>query len=56
MIKDKIKGVFPPMITPFTKTGEVDYDGHVRNMERWNEDQLSGYLVLGSNSETAYLN
>lgn len=56
MIKDKIKGVFPPMITPFTETGEVDYDGHVRNMERWNEDQLSGYLVLGSNSETVYLN
>ena len=56
MFKDKIKGVFPPMMTPFTETGEVDYDGHVRNMERWNEDQLSGYLVLGSNSETAYLN
>ena len=41
MIKDKIKGVFPPMMTPFTETGEVDYDGHVRNMERWNEASVA---------------
>jgi 4-hydroxy-2-oxoglutarate aldolase len=44
------------MITPFMENGDVDYDGHVRNMEKWNGDQLCGYLVLGSNSETAYLN
>jgi 4-hydroxy-2-oxoglutarate aldolase len=56
MINKVIKGVIPPMITPFTENGDVNYDGHVRNMEKWNEDRLSGYLVLGSNSETAYLN
>jgi len=44
------------MITPFTEDGDVDYDAHVENMEKWNEDELGGYLVLGSNSETAYLN
>ncbi len=52
----KIKGVIPPMITPFNKKGEVDYDKHIKNMEKWNEYDLAGYLVLGSNSETAYLN
>ena len=26
MSKMKIKGVLPPMITPFTENGDVDYD------------------------------
>ena len=55
MTKMKIEGVFPPMITPFTENGDVDYDKHIRNMELWNQDKLAGYLVLGSNSEAAYL-
>ena len=50
-----IRGVLPPMITPFTRSGEVDFDGHVRNINRWNKEELSGYLVLGSNSETPFL-
>ena len=56
MITQPIEGVMPPMITPFKEDGDVDYDGHIRNMEKWNEASLSGYVVLGSNSETAYLN
>jgi 4-hydroxy-2-oxoglutarate aldolase len=56
MAKQKIKGVLPPMITPFKENGDVDYDMHVRNMTRWNKDKLAGYVVLGSNSETVYLN
>jgi len=43
------------MLTPFKENGDVDYDAFVRNIERWNEAGLSGYLVLGSNSETPYL-
>ncbi len=49
------KGVIPPMITPFTKEGALDLDAHIHNLEKWNEIALGGYLVLGSNSETAYL-
>ena len=56
MLKQPITGVLPPMMTPFKDNGDLDADGHVRNMEKWNEDDLGGYLVLGSNSETAYLN
>ncbi|MEW6674229.1 MAG: dihydrodipicolinate synthase family protein [Thermodesulfobacteriota bacterium] len=56
MAKKQIKGVIPPMITPFKANGAVDYDKHIQNMEKWNKDKLAGYLVLGSNSETAYLN
>lgn len=51
----KIKGVIPPMITPFDENDEVDYEKHVKNVEKWNQYDLAGYLVLGSNSETAYL-
>ncbi|WP_313757386.1 dihydrodipicolinate synthase family protein [Tissierella sp.] len=51
----KIKGVIPPMITPFNGNDEVDFEKHVKNMEKWNEYDLAGYLVLGSNSETVYL-
>lgn len=52
----KIHGVLPPMITPFTKEGEIDLEGHKFNVKRWNEIDLAGYLVLGSNSEAVYLN
>ncbi len=52
----KIVGIFPPMLTPFKENGDVDYNAFVRNIEKWNDEPLGGYLVLGSNSETAYLN
>ena len=55
MTKLDIHGVFPPMLTPFKQNGDVDFDAHKRNLERWNKDNLSGYLVLGSNSETPFL-
>lgn len=43
------------MLTPFTETGELDLDAHLFNVDRWNAAALRGYLVLGSNSEAAYL-
>jgi len=55
-IMQKIKGVIPPMITPFKENGDVDYDGFISNVQKWNNDKLAGYLVIGSNSETVYLN
>ncbi len=51
----QITGILPPMVTPFRENGDVHYDAFVRNIERWNKTPLSGYLVLGSNSETPYL-
>lgn len=55
MSEQKIKGVLPPMVTPFSADGEVDFAAHVRNVNRWNERGLGGYVVLGSNSEAVYL-
>ena len=52
----EIRGVIPPVITPFTESGEVDYAALVSNLARWNRTALAGYLILGSNSEFVYLN
>lgn len=49
------KGVIPPMVTPFTQKGEVDFQAHARNIQKWNTTGLAGYLVLGSNSEASSL-
>lgn len=50
-----LKGVMPPMLTPFTSDGRVDYEKFAGNIEKWNAHDLAGYLVTGSNSETPYL-
>jgi 4-hydroxy-2-oxoglutarate aldolase len=55
MIRNAIRGVIPPMITPFDENGEVDYEAHRANVERWNAYELGGLLALGSNSEAALL-
>ncbi len=55
MNKLSFKGAIPPMITPFQADGRLDLDAHIYNLKKWNEVELGGYLVLGSNSEAAYL-
>ncbi|MEW6265941.1 MAG: dihydrodipicolinate synthase family protein [Thermodesulfobacteriota bacterium] len=49
-----LSGVMPPVITPF-QDEELDLEAFKANFERWNETGLTGYLVLGSNGENAYL-
>ena len=51
----KIHGVIPPMVSPFKANGDLDTAAFVSNIEKWNKAKLTGYLVIGSNSETAYL-
>lgn len=48
-------GVFPPIPTPFDSNGDVAYQALVENLERWNQYDLAGYVVLGSNGEAPYL-
>ena len=55
MSKLQLKGVLPPMVTPFKENGDVDYDAYACNIDRWNTTGLAGYLTLGSNSETPFL-
>lgn len=51
----QMRGVIPPVVTPFTADGEVAYASLATNLEKWNRTDLSGYLILGSNSEFVYL-
>jgi 4-hydroxy-2-oxoglutarate aldolase len=44
------------MVTPFKANGDLDTGAFVSNVKKWNEARLAGYLVIGSNSETVYLN
>lgn len=51
-----ISGIIPPIITPFDENGDPDMEALEHNLARWNETDLSGYLVLGSNGEFVYMN
>ncbi len=43
------------MVTPFDQTGAVQYDSFERNIEKYLEAGIEGYLVLGSTGESVYL-
>jgi len=45
----------PPMVTPFDVAGVIRYDSFERNIERYVEAGIEGYLVIGSNGESVYL-
>jgi 4-hydroxy-2-oxoglutarate aldolase len=45
----------PPVTTPF-QNGKLALDKLKKNFQKWNQTDLSGYLVLGSNGEAVYLN
>jgi 4-hydroxy-2-oxoglutarate aldolase len=49
------KGIIPPMVTPFDESGAVRYDCFEKNIEKYVEAGIEGYLVLGSNGESVYL-
>jgi len=51
----EIEGVFPPVTTPFDDNGCIVHDHLAENIKRWNETDISGYLILGSNSEFIFL-
>ena len=43
------------MVTPFDERGAIRYDFFERNIEKYVEAGVEGYLVLGSNGESVYL-
>ena len=51
----KLMGVFAPISTPFTATGEVDYEGLKKNLSIYPKSGIKGYLALGSNGENKSL-
>lgn len=50
-----LRGVFPPIPTPFDDDGELDIEALGRNCERWMGTGLHGLVALGSNGEAPLL-
>lgn len=50
-----LAGIFPPIATPFSADGEVDYPALRFNVARWVRTGLRGLVVLGTNGEAAHV-
>ena len=51
----KFAGIFTPIVTPFTSTGDIDERGLASNVDHYLATKLTGLVVLGSNGEAAQL-
>lgn len=50
-----VRGVYPPIPTPFEESGALALGRLVENLSKWNETPLAGYVVLGSNGESVHI-
>ncbi|XP_027024270.1 4-hydroxy-2-oxoglutarate aldolase, mitochondrial isoform X1 [Tachysurus fulvidraco] len=50
-----IAGIYPPIATPFTQKGNVDYQSLDKNLQRYGSMPFRGLVVQGSNGEYPYL-
>lgn len=50
-----LRGILPPVVTPFQSDGVLDLAAFEANLEAWAGEDLEGYVVLGSNGEAASL-
>ncbi|HLA78824.1 MAG TPA: dihydrodipicolinate synthase family protein, partial [Vicinamibacteria bacterium] len=50
-----MRGIIPPLVTPFRADGALDLAAFEANLETYAGWDLGGYLVLGSNGEAATL-
>lgn len=48
-------GIFPPVPTPFDEDERFDRDAFRHNFSLWNQTDLAGYVVLGSNGESVHM-
>src|SRR3954470_11796747 len=49
------KAIIPPMVTPSDDAGAIRYDAFERNIDKYVEAGIEGFLVAGSNGESVYL-
>lgn len=50
-----LSGIFPPLPTPFTPDGAIDFDGLRANLDHLAGEPLSGFVAGGSNGEFSSL-
>ena len=51
----KFAGIYTPIVTPFTASGDIDERGIAANVNHYLKSKLTGLVVLGSNGEAAQL-
>jgi 4-hydroxy-2-oxoglutarate aldolase len=49
-----LQGIYPPIATPF-ENQEIVFTHLAENIKKWNEFDLAGYVLLGSNGENVML-
>ena len=54
-IIQSLKGIFPPVVTPFNRRGKIDEGLFRENLQKLAGIGLSGVLVAGSTGEAPYL-
>ena len=52
---NKFVGIYPPVVTPFTDGGEIDFASLDRVVDHLIDGGMHGLFVLGSTGEVAYL-
>lgn len=55
MKKIRFSGVMPPVTTPFAEDGALLYDSLERNLQKYRQTRLAGFVLLGSNGESPHL-
>uniref|UniRef100_A0A7V3YLI5 Dihydrodipicolinate synthase family protein n=1 Tax=Candidatus Caldatribacterium californiense TaxID=1454726 RepID=A0A7V3YLI5_9BACT len=50
-MRQKLTGVFAPIVTPFKGDGTIDFEALKRNIEKLSRTRLRGYFALGTNGE-----
>jgi 4-hydroxy-2-oxoglutarate aldolase len=50
-----LTGIFPPVVTPFNRSGSVDETRFRDNLQRYSGTGLAGIVVAGSTGEAPYL-
>jgi 4-hydroxy-2-oxoglutarate aldolase len=48
---DRLRGIIPPIVTPFDAIGEIAPVLFRQNIRRWLEEPISGFVLFGSNGE-----
>ena len=53
-MKNHLTGIYPPLTTPFEED-ELSLEKLQKNLRRYERKNLSGYVLFGSNGESAFL-
>ena len=55
LLSEKLRGILIPFPTPFDADEELDGEALQRNLARWSETGVRGYVALGSTGERVHL-